>query len=246
MTTQRFEHPLNEKTRSYLRIESLLNQAQHCANFTDPQHYQVLFRSLFDLLDIFEQLPLKPDLLKDLDKLRVTYANWLNVEGVDQARLNGILNQLNQAHTQLLQSPRLGTRLKEDRFLSSIRQRFNLPGGTCCFDLPALHYWLNQPLEKRQNDARQWLASVAPLSRALQYWLNLTRESARFKPQVATNGLFSTEADEPNLVRMHFPQEYGVYPMLSGHKSRFTVRFIHFDTGQASTQDIEFELAVCS
>ncbi|MFA0698779.1 cell division protein ZapD, partial [Vibrio sp. 10N.222.49.C9] len=100
---------------------------------------------------------LKPELLKDLDKLKLTYSNWLNVPGVDQQRLQGLLSEIALVHKEVLGAQRFGTKLKEDSFLSSIRQRFNLPGGACCFDLPALHYWLHQPLEKRMADAQQWL-----------------------------------------------------------------------------------------
>lgn len=246
MTIQRYEHPLNEKTRTYLRIESLLRQAHQCAKFSDTQHYQVLFRSLFDLLDIFDQIQLKSELLKDLDKLKLTYAHWLNVEGVDQERLKGLLNELNVVHNEVMQANRIGTLLKEDRFLASTRQRFNLPGGACCFDLPALHFWLHQPLEKRMSDAHRWLSSLAPLNHALQQWLNLTRSSAQFTTQIARNGFFQSEAEDANIVRLHFVQDYGVYPMVSGHKNRFAIKFIHFDTGQATTQDIEFEVAICS
>jgi cell division protein ZapD len=246
MTIERYEHPLNEKTRTYLRIESLLRQGHQCAKFSDPQHYQVLFRSLFDLLDIFDQIQLKAELLKDLDKLKLTYANWLNVPGVDQERLQGLLNELTIVHNEVMRAERMGTLLKEDRFLASIRQRFNLPGGTCCFDLPALHFWLHQPLEKRMSDANRWLNSLAPLNHALQQWLNLSRSSVQFKPQIARAGFFQSEAAEANIVRLHFSHHYGVYPMVSGHKNRFAIKFIHFETGQATTQDIEFEVAVCS
>lgn len=246
MTIQKYEHPLNEKSRTYLRIESLLRQAQQCATFSDPQYYQVLFRSIFDLLDIFEQIQLKPELLKDLDKLKLTYSNWLNVPGVDQKRLQGLLKELDMVHGEIIKAQRFGTLLKEDRFLASIRQRFNLPGGACCFDLPALHFWLHQPLEKRMTDAQRWLSSLAPLNHGLQQWLNLTRSSSQMKPQIARGGFFQSDAEEANMVRLQFSQDYGVYPMVSGHKNRFVIKFINFETGQASNQDIEFELAVCS
>ncbi|NCO46249.1 MAG: cell division protein ZapD, partial [Vibrio sp.] len=58
MTTHKFEHPLNEKTRIYLRVEALLNQLMHSAQFRDGIQHQLFFRSLFDLLEIFEQIQL--------------------------------------------------------------------------------------------------------------------------------------------------------------------------------------------
>ncbi|NMU47181.1 cell division protein ZapD, partial [Vibrio parahaemolyticus] len=121
-------------------------------------------------------------------------------------------------------------------FLSSIRQRFKLPGGSCCFDLPALHYWLHLPIERKKRDAQQWQASLKPLSDALSLWLKLTRETGHFKAQIGRAGFFQSDADEANILRLHIPMEYGVYPMISGHKNRFAIKFMSFENGQACTQ----------
>ncbi|NMR78103.1 cell division protein ZapD, partial [Vibrio alginolyticus] len=45
---------------------------------------------------------------------------------------------------------------------------------------------------------------------------------------------------------LHLLMKYGVYPLISGHKNRFAIKFMAFENGQACTQDVEFELAVCS
>lgn len=62
MTTHYFEHPLNEKTRIYLRVEALLNQLNIAAQFSDNMQHLIFYRSLFDLLEIFEQIQLKSEL----------------------------------------------------------------------------------------------------------------------------------------------------------------------------------------
>ncbi|CAE6913405.1 Cell division factor that enhances FtsZ-ring assembly. Directly interacts with FtsZ and promotes bundling of FtsZ protofilaments [Vibrio sp. B1FLJ16] len=246
MTTHKFEHPLNEKTRIYLRVESLLRQAHLASGFTDNHQYQLFFRALFDMVEIFEQLQLKSELAKDVEKQRLSYRHWLNVEGVDQSALTTLLNEIDVVHSQLMKAERFGQALKEDRFLSSIRQRFSLPGGSCCFDLPALHYWLHLPIERKKKDAQKWLDSLKPLSDALNLWLKLTRETGQFKAQIGRAGFFQSDADEANILRLHIPMNHGVYPMISGHKNRFAIKFMSFESGQACTQDVEFELAVCS
>lgn len=245
MTIHKFEHPLNEKTRIYLRVEALIRQMHHSASFTDNFQYHQFFRSIFDLLEIFEQIQLKAELAKDLEKQRINYKHWLNVEGVDQEKLLSVLSQLDSTHRSLMAAERFGHSLKEDRFLSSIRQRFNLPGGTCCFDLPALHYWNHLPIEKRQRDAKQWINTLAPLSESLSLWLKLSRETGYFTQQIARNGFYQSDAEDANILRLNIPLESGVFPMISGHKNRFAIKFISFESGQAYSQDIEFELAIC-
>jgi cell division protein ZapD len=246
MITNRFEHPLNEKTRIYLRVESLLRQLKHSSSFSDNYQHQIFFKSLFDLLEIFEQIQLKSELAKDLEKQRQTYRSWLNIDDVDQDMLRSILNDLDSVHRELMSAERFGQSFKEDRFLSAIRQRFGLPGGACCFDLPTLHYWLHLPIDRRIRDAEMWLGSLKPLINALHLWLKLTRETGRYKPQIARAGLLQSDAEEANIIRLNIPMHYGVYPMVSGHKSRFTVNFIAFESGHSYPNDVEFELAICS
>ncbi|WP_413283766.1 cell division protein ZapD [Vibrio sp. MA40-2] len=246
MTKHKFEHPLNEKTRIYLRVEALVRQMHHSASFSDNLQYQQFFRSIFDLLEIFEQIQLKAELAKDLEKQRLNYKHWLNVDGVDQEKLSTVLTEIDTTHKYLMSAERFGRSLKDDRFLSSIRQRFNLPGGTCCFDLPALHYWNHLPLADRQQNAKNWMDTLAPLSKSLTLWLKLCRETGYFTPQIARNGFFQSDADEANILRLNIPLEYGVFPMISGHKNRFAIKFMSFDSGQACSQDIEFDLAICN
>ncbi|MDN3681538.1 cell division protein ZapD [Vibrio tapetis subsp. quintayensis] len=246
MTTHKFEHPLNEKTRIYLRVESLLRQMNHAAQHVDGFHYQLFFRPMFDMLDIFEQIQLKTELAKDLEKQRLNYKSWLNVEGVDQNTLLTILEQIDVIHRDLMSAQRFGQSLKEDRFLSAIRQRFNLPGGSCCFDLPALHFWLHQPESNRLRDIARWQSSLKPLTEALHLWLKLSRETGYEKPQIARAGFFQSDAEEANILRLSIPLQYGTYPMISGHKNRFAIKFISFETGQAYPNDVEFDLAICS
>ncbi|EKF6286823.1 cell division protein ZapD [Vibrio cholerae] len=245
MTTHQFEHPLNEKTRIYLRVEALLNQMERASAFSDGFQHQLFFRSLFDMLEIFEQIQLKSELAKDMEKQRLTYRSWLNVEGVDQEMLNSLLAEVDEVHRDLMSAERFGQSLKEDRFLSAIRQRFNLPGGSCCFDLPALHYWLHLPLERKTHDAQLWMQTLTPLSNALKLWLKLTRETGHYRSRMASNGFYQSDAEDANILRLAIPLEYGVYPMISGHKNRFAIKFIDFHNGQACTQDIAFDLAVC-
>lgn len=153
----KFEHPLTEKVRIYLRVETLMAQLHKSAKFESPLDDQILFRSLFNLMDLFEQIHVKSEITKELEKQKITVKTWANVPGVDQVLLDNILTQLDSCFREVMAAERFGQSLKEDRFLSAIRQRFNLPGGHCCFDLPSLHYWQNLPLDKRLLDVDKWL-----------------------------------------------------------------------------------------
>jgi cell division protein ZapD len=147
----------------------------------------------------------------------------------------------------------IASELKNSEFLTSVRQRSAIPGGTCDFDLPAYHYWLQQPAEKRTTDLYRWLGNFDAMGQAIQLIIRLTRESTDLKPARAGGGLYQQTLD-PNLpyqlVRIALPADAPYYAELSGGRHRFTVRFLDFSTiegrAQQASEDVEFELACCA
>ena len=245
MNSLKFEHPLNEQTRFYLRIEFLLQQVKSSSTFSEDFQYQIFFHSLFDLLDIFEQVQLKTELAKDLEKQKIKFKGWLDVPDVNQDTLRSLLDDIDTCRHHLMTPERLGKCLREDKFLSAIKQRFTIPGGSCCFDLPALHYWLKLPKERQMEDVVNWVKQLSMIMEPLNLCLKLIRESSLFQDKVATKGFFQSDMDEANLLRLDIPMDSGVYPMISGHKNRFALRFLSFESNQNCDKDIEFKLAVC-
>ncbi len=77
-----------------------------------------------------------------LERLGQRLSHWANLPDVDLEQIKLMQQESSQLSRNLLNSPRPGARLKEDRLLGSIRQRFSIPGGLCAFDVPQLHHWL--------------------------------------------------------------------------------------------------------
>lgn len=63
-----FEHPLNEKMRTWLRIEFLLQQLTVHPAITSHADALHFFRNIGDLLDVFERGEVRTDLMKELDR----------------------------------------------------------------------------------------------------------------------------------------------------------------------------------
>ncbi|STV28194.1 Protein of uncharacterised function (DUF1342) [Klebsiella pneumoniae] len=144
-----FEHPLNEKMRTWLRIEFLIQQmAFHpqIASHADALHF---FRNAGDLLDVLERGEVRTDLVKELERQQRKLQSWAEVPGVDQERINELRHQLKQSSSTLMAAPRIGQFLREDRLIALVRQRLSIPGGCCSFDLPTLHIWLHMPQAHR-------------------------------------------------------------------------------------------------
>ena len=142
--------------------------------------------------------------------------------------------------------------LRDSEFLSAIKHRSAIPGGTCEFDLPDYYYWLAQSDEPRIRTFNQWLGMLRPLCDAIAELLWLTRQNGRTREEKATAGLFHITFDRdstPQLLRISLPVKTGMYPEISGSHYRCSVRFLKWN-GLTSrpTQtdaDVPFVLSCC-
>ncbi|NIF23138.1 cell division protein ZapD [Candidatus Pantoea multigeneris] len=241
-----FEHPLNEKMRTWLRVEFLINQLQDCLPVTQSVSALSLFRVLSELLDIFERGDMRTELLKELERQQQKLRAWAEVPGVDSERVNELRNQLKNQSPLLLNAPRMGQQLREDRLIGLVRQRLSIPGGCCSFDLPGLHIWLHQPQEQRDVQVAGWLATLEPLNTSLTMVLELIRQAGPFRKQTSLNGFYQDNAEGADLLRLQLVLEDQLYPQISGHKSRYAIRFLPFDSenGEVPAR-LDFELACC-
>jgi cell division protein ZapD len=242
-----FEFPLKEKVRNYLRVEQLLGQIKITAK-TEHTHLQLVFFQ--QLLDLIERLDLRSDLTKDLEAHERNLVYWSKHPKIDSTALEQALKTVITLRDKLKSDRRFGSALKEEKLLSAIRQRFAIPGGACSFDLPNLHFWLQQPLTQRQSDITKWLETLALLDDAIAVSLSFIRERGQFTAVTAENGFYQGVAEDKNeLIRVRCRVDEGYYPTLSGNKYRYALRFMLFtsnDNGSSAVEDhVQFHLAAC-
>jgi len=245
-----YEFPLNEKVRTYLRLEQLFKQLMSSRNCAEDWQFIHFFDCYFTLLELLERLDLRSDILKDIEAHEKNLKLWAQHPKIDKDALQVALDKILELKANLKSSPRIGTGLKGERFLQSIKQRFTIPGATCSFDLPNLHYWLKQPQETIKGDIDRWLSEFALTQQAIEITLSFLRERGRFEAVEAKKGFYQGVADERNdLIRIHCALEDSFYPTLSGNKYRYAIRFVLFEpdeTGQMSIdKTIRFKIACC-
>lgn len=241
-----FEHPLNEKMRTWLRIEFLNQQLQDSSIIHDHLTALTFFRNLSELLDVFDRGELRTDILKSLSRQQQKLKAWREIDGADQSRIDSLTEQLSHCASQLMAAPRPGQSLREDKLISTVMHRLNIPGGCCCFDLPTLHFWLHLPQEVRDIQVKKWLSPLEPLRNALVLLLDFTRQSAVFHEQTSINGFFQDNAEGADLLRLQLALDDAIYPQVSGHKSRYAIRFLPLEhEGGEVPSHFNFQLACC-
>ncbi|MFT5235627.1 MAG: cell division protein ZapD [Shewanella sp.] len=244
MTNLTYEQPLNEKTRSFLRLEYLSQQLQ---TNVEQDHQHRCFYPLFSLCELTERCDYRSEVLNDLDKKITTLSNWQSLPHIDTIQVEAYLNHLMIAKEALQAYERPGIKLKQDRFLAALRQRFNMPGACCNFDLPQLHYWLAKPWDIRQQEYLQWADHFTALLNPIKLLLELTRQTTQYCDTIAKAGFFQGNSNQAlSMIRVKIDAEQGCYPTISGHKNRFAIHFVQFDQQKHSDQTIEFQLATCA
>jgi cell division protein ZapD len=248
-----YEQPLNERVRTFLRLEYLFKQAAHHVKRGTEWDSRATLNCILEILSVFGNTNLKSEVLKELDRHAGNLKRLEENPGIDHRQLTELLASISDRMEGLHQiNGQIASELKNSEFLASIRQRSAIPGGTCDFDLPAFHYWLQQPAQKRTDDLYRWLGNFDAIGQAIQMIIRLIRESSNLMPAVAERGIYQETLDPKlpyQLVRIALPASAPYYAELSGGRHRFTVRFLGFSTiedrAKQTSQDVEFELACC-
>lgn len=248
-----YEQPLNERMRTFLRLEFLYQQMLYNNELEADWGTRATIATLLEILAILSRGDIRSDVHKELDHQLAALERFQSQPGVDARRLNALVQNLADSRDHLAG---IGTSflqtLRDSEFLSAIKHRSAIPGGTCEFDLPEYSHWLRQPFERRQQDLAQWLDDLRPLCDAVIEVLWLIRESAQPVDKLAVNGMYQHNMQKDvscRLLRVSLTNNAKLFPEISGSQHRFTVRFLEWSTiGSRAVQtghDVAFQLSIC-
>lgn len=245
-----YEHPLNEKLRSFMRVEHLFSQLTSCRSFEHEFQHNGFFIALFALVDLLERSDVRNELTKELEKNETALVKWAQHPDICNDALQETLQKVVRLQERLHSKHRICSALKEEPFLASLRQRFSIPGGHCSFDLPQLHYWQQLDKQKQQKQVDGWMEHLSALQEAVNTVMTFIRERSQFTSLKAPEGFFQENTGHIELIRLKYTPAYGAFPTVSGNKYRYSIRFMQLsdesDTGRANVnQDIMFSLAKC-
>ena len=248
MKTVLYEHPLNERIRNYLKLEQLFSHAQSCHAEQIQQNYQVFFNAIFSILDTLERNDIRGELIKDLERLEHLLIAWSKSPQIDASALEESLKQVVSCTCILRGNVMPWNALKNDKLLSSIKQRFAIQGGSSTFDLPQLQFWINQSTNSISNQINYWLSSLSTLSSAIDLVLKFLRQKSEFATIETESGFYQDNGEGLLLLRMKLPQNVNYYPTVSGNRFRYSIRFMlpcEQSGRRYSNQPTKFELARC-
>jgi cell division protein ZapD len=248
-----YEQPLNERMRTFLRLEFLYQQILYNSEIENDFATRATISTLLEILAILSRGDIRSEVHKELDHQLTTLQRFQSQPGVDSSRLETLVHnlivsreQVGKIGTSFLQS------IKDSEFLNAIKHRSAIPGGTCEFDLPEYSHWLRQAYERREQDLKVWIDDIRPLCDAVTESLWLIRESSQPSDKLAINGMYQHNMQKDvscRLLRVNLDEGANLFPEISGSQHRFTVRFLEWSTidrrAVQTGHDVPFQLCIC-
>lgn len=252
-----FEQPLSESFRLCLRLEYLFNQLDTHVSRAMPTASHTAISALVKILGVADRSDMKTKLGQLLGQNTQTLEKLVNNPNVSLEKLREMLNQLDTL-TQRLKQPNehhFGDALRQNSFISLMRQQLTTPNGICPYSTPAYALWLSSPCEKRVDSLRLWSSELDDLRQVVQLITSLTRSNGRAQRILCENNFYYQSLDNTinyELIRVVLPVELQLYPEFSVSKHRVNVRFIpaRYDNHRSHDADknpepFEFELICC-
>ncbi len=252
-TTITYEFPLNERIRVFIRLEQLFQQFSHFSVGETIADKRAAISVLLDIMAIIRRNDLKSELLKELERHANSLKKIANSQGVDTEKLASVLAELSQISGNLhATNGKIGLSLMESNLFQSIAQRSSIPGGSCCFDLPEYHFWLEQAESQRLQDLALWSAPFHDLRSAIDLILHFIRNSHAPTNEIAEAGFFQFSLNPSQsfqLLKVSVTKTLPCFAEISGGKHRCTIRFmlpsIDNKRPTQSVDDIPFALTRC-
>lgn len=249
-----FEHPLNEKTRLFMRLSYLMKRFNYHLEDPTPENCQAAVVILLELYNLSSRLDVKNAALHVLDFQTQAVRQAEGVQGVDAARAARILAKLEEKSKQLYSfRGQLGQHLKTHSFLNILRQRASIAGGINSLDIPLFNYWLNQSNEERVSDLRGWARPYEIAFEAIELLLELIYQGLEEQELTAEGGFYQSSLSperEYQILSIELPRTSQLYPEISAGKQRFSVRFVDAtmleEKGKQIIENVDFKLALYS
>ncbi|MCZ6898481.1 MAG: cell division protein ZapD [Betaproteobacteria bacterium] len=247
-----YEHPLNERIRTLLRLEDLFDKVSFFANKDDAAEHHSALVTLFEILDVVSRADMKSDLLQELERQKQALESLRKNPDVSEEALDQVLNNIQVAsHGMLGMTGKVGEHLRENEWLMGIKQRVGIPGGACEFDLPSYHYWLHLDPSLRRENLNEWITPLLPIHDGFSIILRLLRNSGKILHHIAHRGMFQQmgQGCAAHMLCLKVSESLPCFPEISANKYALTIRFVTSGSGQKTKvyeNDVEFELTFCT
>ena len=244
-----FEVPLNQRSRSLLRLERLFRETNQQIKLDSSSAHFFALKQIFLLIDFCERGDYKSELIKDLDREIAYFAKLIPNPEVDIGKLDIFISQLEQLSSWFKgQQGKIGHQLLKQEFLANARQKLTLGTMRLSFDAPYVKLFLSMSAESRRDKLYSWLNAFKGIQTSVEVLLRLSRETGSYNSVKSEYGFYhgEMEKNEYQFIGIQLASKMMVYPEVSSGTKRFSIRFMALDDALKAEQyseEFKFNLA---
>ena len=246
-----YEYPFNERIRTLLRLENLFERFSFFINREDAHEHHVALTTLFEISDVVGRTDLKVEMIKELERQRVSLTLLRDNPQINLTALNEALESLERTQRNISDiHGKASQHLTDDEWLSNLRSRLIIPGGICEFDVPAYHAWRRAPAEVRRQDIENWATPLLPLRDGAGLLLRLLRSTSKPTNEVAVKGHYQQALTGKTYQLMQVVlDDVSLIPEISANKHMLWIRITQRDGIEKPKHvqvDVPFRLMLCA
>ena len=247
-----YELPLNERLRTFMRIEFLYSRLKYfSSNLDDNWQTRTVIHTLLEIYSILSRTDVRREVLADLDRYIMQMQRFQSAPDADNNMVNDVLEDLDSIKDQVVD---IGTdyllKLREDEFIASLLHRHTLPGGKAEFDMPKYKFFLESNKKNVVTQINGWIDIMRPICEGIDKLMWIIRESNEPIATVAVGGQYNHQIErrtQISLVRI-ITNDTNVYPEISGGRHLIAVRFFNQNKDGEYVQfedNVEFKISLC-
>ena len=247
-----YELPLNERLRTFMRIEFLHSRLKYfSSNLDDNWQTRTVIHTLLEIYSILSRTDVRREVLADLDRYIMQMQRFQSAPDADNNMVNDVLEDLDSIKDQVVD---IGTdyllKLREDEFIASLLHRHTLPGGKAEFDMPKYKFFLESDKKNVALQINSWIDVMRPICEGIDKLMWIIRESNEPIATVAVGGQYNHQIErrtQISLVRI-ITNDTNVYPEISGGRHLIAVRFFNQNRDGEYVQfedNVEFKISLC-
>ena len=247
-----YELPLNERLRTFMRIEFLYSRLKYfTSNLDGNWQTRTVIHTLLEIYSILSRTDVRREVLADLDRYIMQMQRFQSAPDADNNMVNDVLEDLDSIKNQVVG---IGTdyllKLREDEFIASLLHRHTLPGGKAEFDMPKYKFFLESDKKNVTAQINSWIGIIRPICEGIDKLMWIIRESNEPIATVAVGGQYNHQIErrtQISLVRI-ITNDANVYPEISGGRHLIAVRFFNQNKDGIYLQfedNVEFKISLC-
>ena len=224
----KYEFPLNERIRKFLRIEEIFRKME--AQIKNKKDFSAhsCFSTYFDILSCASRADIKVELIQEIEKQRLKLKSKIrtkkNIKTISD--LNRIRIKLEKIKVVT------GFNFGGDKFLHELKTRSDSPYGIVTTDFPEFQFWLQRTsFVERKTYFKNKVSDFASIRIAITYLMELLRSNVEIKSMETKTGTIQYKLNpllRNDLVIIILPSSSKCFPSISSNN--FAVN-VHFSSG---------------